>query len=197
MTGACPNRRSSPRNTGKTSIALDSAGSSAIFFVPGSRRSRGALKGSWKGPWQGPRGPAGRVGRGARTGSDQGAIAHIKFTVCRKGVSAATSEKGSVTPVTLHSPCQPADPDRPDRDRRPVESAYEGLVTPRRIPHRTEGRTSVRVRSPPGPTGPTRRSGRTGRSGPAAPTGPTAPSGGSLSPPGRAAGGDGRRRSAG
>ncbi len=75
--------------TGVRSIALDSAGSSAIFLCPAQ-----APEGRWCGPCGGP--VSGLVGK-SRAGlsdllwepSESGAIAHIKLTSCRWGVSSA------------------------------------------------------------------------------------------------------------
>lgn len=97
---------------GASSIALDSAGSSAIFFVR-SRASAGphvsGLVGVWGGSREVPRAaspttPA-LVSRAPWDASGVGAIAHIKLTCCRSAVRTRVSKTHAVTPVTRQGPC--------------------------------------------------------------------------------------------
>ena len=90
---------------GKSSIALDSAESSAIFFVRsealiGPLPARCGLRvGSVRAPARG----AVRV---AWAVPNEGAIAHIKLLDCRKGVRTPIPEKSQVTTVTPLASCQ-------------------------------------------------------------------------------------------
>lgn len=132
MTGARPNGRHTCAIRVRRSIALDSAGSSAIFLcssrpaafpvrsvpggsgVAGNRASgwlrpgcRAGLRGSVRDCSRPPRGSwAGAVRKVLRRSRPSGAIAHIKFASCRKGVRSPLLKTHSVTPVTLHEPCQ-------------------------------------------------------------------------------------------
>lgn len=133
MTGVRPNGRHTCVIRARHSIALDSAGSSAIFFCapapPGrlpahaarngsdvsGNRASGWLRAQWRAGLRGSVRDCSRPSGGSRAvtvrkvlcGSRPGgAIAHIKFASCRKGVRSPLLKTRSVTPVTLHESCQ-------------------------------------------------------------------------------------------